>query len=231
MSQRKSPGVVLGIIAIVIACSGSAVAGSIITGKQIKNSSITGADIKNESLSGDDLKGASIGPSELSDGVNNDISAAKARTLVPGPAGAQGPAGPAGPAGPSDLSAITVASSARVPFGPTDVVVGATAFCPAGQKVVSGGGISITDEQLAASEPNADRSGWFVIGIDLNDNGGEYVQAQALCAATGKAVAARSTTSHTAALAHVSSLVRRIAAERSAKEPTGPDASSGARLR
>jgi len=214
MSHLKSPGVMLGIIAIVIACTGSAVAGSIITGKQIKNSSITGVDVKNESLSGDDLKAASIGPAELSDGVNNDIATAKSRPLTPGPAGPQGPAGPAGPAGPSDLSGITVVSSAQVPFGPTDVVMGATAFCPAGQKVVSGGGVSISDEELAASAPNADRSGWFVIGVDLVDNGNEYVQAQALCAASGKAVAARST-SRSASLAHVDALVRRIAAERS----------------
>jgi hypothetical protein len=213
MSHLKSPGVLLGVIAIVIACTGSAVAGSFITGKQIKNSSVTGADIKNESLSGDDLKRASIGPSALSDGINNDISAAKSRPLTPGPAGPQGPAGPAGPAGPSDLSAITVVNSGQVAFGSTDVAKGATAFCPAGQKVVSGGGISISDEQLAASQPNADRSGWFVIGIDLVDNGGEYVQAYALCAAGGKAVAAR-TSSHDAARAHVSALVRRIAAER-----------------
>lgn len=210
MRRHLSPALVLSVLAVILATTaGATAASSLITGKQIKNSSVTGADIKDSSLSGDDLKSAAIGPSKLSAGLVNDIADAKARPLTPGPAGPQGPAGP------SDLSAITVVSSSQVPFGATDTVMGATAFCPAGQKVVSGGGVSISDEQMAASSANADRSGWFVIGIDHNDNGGEYVQAQALCAATGKAVAA-ATPSRKASLAHVAALVRRIAAEHDA---------------
>lgn len=215
MRRHLSPALVLSVLAVILATTaGATAASSLITGKQIKNSSITGADIKDRSISGDEIKGATIGPSKLSDGLLSDIEA-PGPVGPPGAAGPAGPAGTTGPAGPSDLSGITVVSSPQVPFGATDIVMGATAFCPAGQKVVSGGGVSISDEQLAASSPNADRSGWFVIGIDLNDNGGEYVQAQALCAATGKAVTA-ATTSRKAALAHVEALVRRIAAERDA---------------
>ena len=64
------------------------------------------------------------------------------------------------------------------------------AYCPTGQRVVSGGGASISDEQIAITQATSDRTGWLVAGIDLYDNGGEYVQAQGLCAPAGSAVAA-----------------------------------------
>jgi hypothetical protein len=53
---------------------------------------------------------------------------------------------------------------------------------PTGQRVVSGGGASISDEQIAITQATSDRTGWLVAGIDLYDDGGEYLQAQALCA-------------------------------------------------
>ena len=68
----------------------------------------------------------------------------------------------------------------------------AIAFCPAGQRAVSGGGTNIADEQLAETQPTDDRSGWGVIGVDLVDSGGEYVQATAVCGPAGTAVAASS---------------------------------------
>jgi hypothetical protein len=146
---------------------GVATAGKLITSKDIKNGTISTADLS--------------------------TSAKRSLRGVTGPrgaAGSPGPQGPQGPAGPSAVGAITTIKSAQVPFGPRDVVMGAVAMCPAGQKALSGGGISVSDQELAASEPTNDRSGWFVIGIDLTENGGEYVQATALCAPAGQAVAA-----------------------------------------
>jgi hypothetical protein len=105
---------------------------------------------------------------------------------------------------------ITLVKSPQVAFGPTDVVQGATAVCPAGQKVVSGGGLSNSDQEIAATEPTSDRSGWIVIGIDLTDNGGEYVQATALCAPSGQAIAA----SKAAIRAEVARKVRLIGKQR-----------------
>jgi hypothetical protein len=178
MRKRLSPGVVLGVIALVVGMSGSAWAAAKITGASVKDGSLTGRDIKNYS----------IGANKLSDGAATSLAG---DTGPQGPGGPAGPAGPAGPPGPSALGALTVVSSPQTAFLSTDVVKAATAYCPAGQRVVSGGGVSISDEQIAASEALADRTGWFVIGIDLADDGGEYVQAQALCAPTGMAVAAR----------------------------------------
>lgn len=142
-------------------------ASALIDGGDIKNGSLTGKDVRNKSLTRSDFRGS-----------------------VRGPRGFQGPQGVPGPAGPTALGQITIVNSAQVPYGPSDVVQTAVAFCPAGQRVISGGGANIADEQLAATEATGDRSGWYVIGVDLTDNGGEYIQAQALCAPTGQAVAA-----------------------------------------
>lgn len=48
--RPPSPALVISIVAVVIACTGSAVAATIITGKQIRNGTVTGADIKDGSL-------------------------------------------------------------------------------------------------------------------------------------------------------------------------------------
>jgi hypothetical protein len=75
-----------GLVAVVVAAmmvvgGGSAVAGSLITGKQVKNSSLTGADIKNKSLSVSDLSQKSR------DSLKGNV----------GPAGPQGQTGSQGP--------------------------------------------------------------------------------------------------------------------------------------
>jgi hypothetical protein len=173
---------VLATVCVFMMLGGSAFAAATITGKNIKNSSITGKDVKNKSLTKKDFKGS-----------------------------VRGRRGATGPAGPSVTGQITVVNSPQVAFGPSDVVQSAAAFCPAGQRVVSGGGASISDEQLAATEATGDRSGWFVIGVDQVDNGGEYVQAEALCAPTGQAIAA---SSKARTLAKIAKLEASIKAER-----------------
>jgi hypothetical protein len=104
---------------------------------------------------------------------------------------------------------ITQVQSAQVPFGPSDLVQSAVATCPAGQHVISGGGFSLTDEELAATEP-VGSTGWGVIGVDLVDDGGEYIQAYALCAPAGVAVAAGRDTSRTEFAAKVVALRKQV---------------------
>jgi hypothetical protein len=178
-----------------VAFAGVAYAAGSITGKSIKDNTITGKDVKNKSLTPKDFRGSVRGPRGFT--------------------GAQGPAGPTGPAGPSVVGQVTVVRSAQVPFGSASVVQSAVAVCPAGQRVVSGGGASISDEELAATDVSNDRTSWFVIGVDEFDNGGEYVQATALCAPTGQAVAASN--SRAKVRAQVDRLAEKIAAGRSRK--------------
>jgi hypothetical protein len=79
MRKHLSPGMILGVIAVVFACSGSAFAGSLITSGKIKDGTIRGRDIK---------KGT-ITASRLATSVQKQL--AKAGT--PGPTGATGAPG------------------------------------------------------------------------------------------------------------------------------------------
>jgi hypothetical protein len=80
---RVSPAMIVAMLALFVALSGTAVAttSALITGRQIQNSSITGLDVKNRSLRPIDFRGSVRGPRGL-------------RGLT----GATGPAGPPGPA-------------------------------------------------------------------------------------------------------------------------------------
>ena len=93
---RQSPALVVAMIALFVALTGTAVATTtgtfaLITGKQIKNSSITGIDVKNKSLTPKDFRGSVRGPRGLR-GPAGPAGAA-------GPVGAAGAAGAAGPKG------------------------------------------------------------------------------------------------------------------------------------
>ena len=68
------------VVAMMVVGGGSAIAGSMITGKQVKNSSLTGKDIKNKSI------------------TVSDIST-KSRASLKGNVGPAGPAGPQGQTG------------------------------------------------------------------------------------------------------------------------------------
>lgn len=69
-SKRPSPSLVVSIVALAVACTGTAAAAALITGKQIKNSSVTGADIQNGSLRGSDLADGTITSKQLQKGVS-----------------------------------------------------------------------------------------------------------------------------------------------------------------
>jgi len=151
-------------------------------------------------ITGKDIKNGSIKLADLSAGTK---SALKGKT---------GPRGPQGPAGPSSIGQLTTVASPEVPFG-TEIVTAATAYCPSGQRVVSGGGVSISDQEIAATMPTAGRTGWFVIGVDLVDDGGtSYVQAVANCAPAGRAVAA-SVPSRAAEKRYVARMTQKVAAQ------------------
>lgn len=83
MRKRLSPGVILGVFAVVLACTGTAAAGSLITSGNIKDGTIRGRDIHKGTITTD----------RLSAGVRRALR--KAGT--PGPAGPKGDTGATGP--------------------------------------------------------------------------------------------------------------------------------------
>jgi hypothetical protein len=87
---RQSPAMVVAMLALFVALTGTAVAttSALITGNQIKNSSITGLDVKNKSLTPRDFRGSVRGPRGLR-GLTGATGAA-------GAAGAKGDKGDKG---------------------------------------------------------------------------------------------------------------------------------------
>ena len=84
MKRRPSPALVVAIVALFVAFSGTATAALVMTGKDIKNGTITGKDVKNRSL----------GTRELSKKAINSLKRHAQPSAGPGAAGPAGPAGP-----------------------------------------------------------------------------------------------------------------------------------------
>ena len=117
MRKRLSPGIVLGMLAVVIACTGTAGAAALITSAKIKDGTIQGRDIKKGTITSDklattvqrDLKKAGT------PGAKGDTGAAGA----PGATGATGPTlqgsapqkGDTGPAGKDGANPATLVAA------------------------------------------------------------------------------------------------------------------------
>jgi hypothetical protein len=132
--------IVLYVVVGLLVCAGSATAAATITGSQVKDGSLTGKDVKNKSLSRADFRGSVRGPRGFA-----------------GNKGAQGAQGPAGPTG-----------VAEIVSGQGTGIGSAVAYCPAGTRPISGGGIVEGDGFLWASGviDNGGRLGWMVMGPD-----------------------------------------------------------------
>ena len=85
-----SPSMIIAIIALIVAVSGSAIAATMINGSNIKNGTIPGAKLKNNSVTGAKVKNGSLSAADLS---------VAAQSALKGQVGATGPAGVSGPAG------------------------------------------------------------------------------------------------------------------------------------
>ena len=80
--RRPSPALVISLVALVVACTGTAVAATIITStSQIRNGAVLSADIKDGTLQNKDLKNGTLTKSKLSAGVVKQLGGA---TAAPG---------------------------------------------------------------------------------------------------------------------------------------------------
>jgi hypothetical protein len=86
---RPSPALIVALVALVMACAGSATAASLITGKQIKKNTVTSKQIKNRTLR------------------TKDLHTSAAKTLE----GPKGDPGAPGPVGPSDVYSARATTS------------------------------------------------------------------------------------------------------------------------
>ena len=155
--RTLKPATIIASLALLFSLSGTAVAGALITSANVKNNSLTGIDIKNESLGTKDVKNGSLLPKDFKAGVL--------------PAGQQGPVGPPGPPGSqgnpgqNGISGLEVVYETSAMNSDTEKVV--TASCPAGKKVVAGGGYAFNltypaEVSIVASFP-FNGSSWRVV--------------------------------------------------------------------
>ena len=174
------PATVIASLALLFSLSGTAVAGALITGANVKNNTIAGIDILNESLGSKDVRNGSLLPKDF-----------KAGALPAGPQGPQGPAGPGGPAGPPGAAGANGVSGLEIVYESTlvtsDTQKSVMATCPAGKKVIAGGGFAygggaFPDQVgIVASFPTGDH--WRVVAHELDAFAGAwYLRAYAVCA-------------------------------------------------
>ena len=125
--KRLSPAMVVALLALFVALTGSAVAttSALITGRQIANSSITGLDVRNRSLTPVDFRGSVRGPRGI-----RGLTGVQGQ---PGPQGVQGVAGPPG------RSALTPLQSGETVYG----TVGALHYLSANAQVAANAALPV----------------------------------------------------------------------------------------
>lgn len=142
-----SPAMVVSLIALLMAMTGTATAAGILIGSaQIKDRSIRLVDLNRSTVTA--LRGAR--------GKQGPQGPA-------GPAGSPGPSGPAGGFDPSKVSYVT-GPTVSVPGGQ---IGGASASCPAGTKVI-GGGFFVNLTNVGGSTNNIAGTSWVVGMINRN---------------------------------------------------------------
>jgi hypothetical protein len=180
---RQSPAMVVAMLALFVALTGTAVAttSALITGNQIRNSSITGLDVKNKSLTPRDFRGSVRGPRGL-------------RGLT-GATGATGPKGDKGDKGDTGASGATnvVVRTGAVTVLPENSNTTATASCQPGERATGGGwfmppGTSSIETHVRDFGPTPETgtpTGWQA--LVLNQAGGQTtnqnIQIFVVCAA------------------------------------------------
>lgn len=139
--RRPSPAMVVAMIALLVALTGTGTAGT------AARAFLTGADIVNNSLTGADVKNRSIGRADLNTSFLRTLRGPRGLPGAPGAQGVQGIQGPKGDKGDKgdrgDRGATGVANLSYFFNGPItnpagDLTAGSVA-CPAGQNVLGGG--------------------------------------------------------------------------------------------
>lgn len=173
-----SPAMVVALIALFVATTGTAVAGVMITGANVKNESLTGLDILNGSVTTNEIRNGTLRPVDFGGKLPQGPQGPQGTPGTPGAPGTPGPAGPQGPAGPKGSQGAKGATGpkgapgapgakgAEGPQGPPglsgiEIVTGksvndssfskaASAKCPASKHVLGGGAYAMDSLNLAA---------------------------------------------------------------------------------
>jgi hypothetical protein len=154
ISKRlPTPAMLVACVALVVSLGGVSYAAGVLPKNsvgtaQLQKKAVTGAKVKNRTLTAVDFKAGQLpaGPQ--------------------GPAGPEGPrgdtgaAGQPGPAGATGISGYEVVNTAPATLGP-GAITAVSASCPAGKKVLGGGGTVGHDVRILASRPVGETAWWW----------------------------------------------------------------------
>lgn len=170
MIRMPSPAMMIALIALFVASTGTAVAGALVTGANVKNNSLTGLDVRNGSLTSLDVRNHSLRPIDFKGKLP---AGAQGPQGPQGPQGAQGPAGPQGPAGAQGGPGVSGWAKSFVIGGPFNSTSPkqTDASCPPGKTLLSGGGrlhhLEAAPPPIAIQESYAvDSDTWRVVGAE-----------------------------------------------------------------
>jgi Collagen triple helix repeat (20 copies) len=140
LKRRPSPALVVAIVSVLVALSGTASAALVMTGKQIKDGTVTGKDVKNRSLGTKKLSNKALASLQGQRGPAGP-QGPKGEPGVQGLQGPKGDTGPAGPKGDTGLAQVTTrtAGIAFTANGSMGEYKDGAAMCQAGETVVAGG--------------------------------------------------------------------------------------------
>jgi Collagen triple helix repeat (20 copies) len=189
---RQSPVLVVAMLALFVALTGTAVAttSALITGNQIKNSSITGADVKNKSLRPIDFSGSVRGARGAAGPAGPQ--GPQGSQGAQGPPGTQGAAGMPGAQGRAGATNVTVRTARTAVGVAAELVYGLSPDCLAGERATGGGAFVVNYNarfvDVAWSFPLSTAgtltpTSWSVgVQTELAD-ANAYVQGYVVCAA------------------------------------------------
>jgi hypothetical protein len=162
--RRPSPALVISMLALVLAASGSAVAASrLVSGNSlIKVNSLSGNRLKSGSVTGKQIKASTLGT------VPSAVTAQTATTAVT--ATTANTATTATTAGSAPIAKVTYATASQN-ISSANSPLAVTATCPSGTTAIGGGG-QVADESGSAflddSYPTSGKNGWTADFVEVN---------------------------------------------------------------
>jgi hypothetical protein len=162
--RRRRLAVLVGGLVSALAFSGSAAAGTLITGRDVKDDTVTSVDLRDGRLQGVDVRDGSL--------TATDFSAL--------PSGDPGPQGGPGSRGPDGVGAVIRPNLTRIVQPGADVDF--TTPCPNGTHVVGGGVVGGLSGALVIEASHPASTGWNVRARNIDSGFAITVIGTAVCA-------------------------------------------------
>ncbi len=169
--RLPSPAMIVALLALFVATTGTAVAGVMITGANVKNNTLSTLDVMNNTLTTTDVRNGSLLPIDF-------------KKLPIGQKGPKGDAGENGAPGAPGVSGLEVVSMTS----PTNSGAqrGLEVPCPAGKRVLGGGAEVVggsNDVAIYASHPLPGQTSWRAWAHEVDPTGDVWsLSAYAICA-------------------------------------------------